>query len=151
MGIYGRMPVASPAFANHSRHVSRAVHVMVAALNFWYSGGVFAQVELLRRRPSEHHLKLYQRLRLLIESDGDVEVDNLPSVGRRFPELVARIAEISDKLAKLGPTADPYDQTFNGVTVEKTEEPEPELRPFHDLDPEKIKILALDTGMPRST
>ena len=34
MGIYGRMPVASPAFANHSRHVSRAVHVMVAALNF---------------------------------------------------------------------------------------------------------------------
>ena len=140
MGVYGRMPVTSPAKDQDSRHISKAVHVMVSALNFWYSGGEFGQVDLLRRRPSEHHLKLYQRLRLLIESDGNVEVDNLPSVGRRFPELIARISEISDKLAKLGPSADPYDQTFKGVTVEKTEEPIPELRPFHDMDPEKLKI-----------
>ena len=140
LGAFARMPAGDNAGCCKARRISKAIHVMIAALNYWYSGGAFAQIELQRRKPALHHLQLYQRLRLLIESDGDVEVDNLPSVGRRFPELIARISEISGKLTKLGASSDPYDQTFHGETVEKKLDPKEELRPFHDMDPTKIKV-----------
>ena len=140
MGVYARMPANSPAGEVKARCISRAIHVMVSALNFWYNGGAFAQLDLQRRKPSFHHVQSYQRLRLLIESDGDVEVDDLPSAGRRFPELIARISEISDKLTRLGPTADPYDQTFQGVETDAKVDPQDELQPFHNMNPEKIRL-----------
>ena len=140
MGVYARMPANSPAAEVKARCISRAIHVMVSALNFWYNGGVFAQLDLQRRKPSFHHVQLYHRLRLLIESDGDVKVDDLPSAGRRFPELIARISEISEKLTRLGPTADPYDQTFHGVETDAKVDPQDELQPFHNMNPEKIRL-----------
>ena len=140
-GLFDRMPVGVPADSTESRAISKAIHVIVCALNFWYGGGSFGQLELLRRKPSRHHLQLYERLRLLLRSDESVEVDNMASAGRRFPELSARLGELSEALTKLGPSADPYDKTFNGTEVARKEEEDLELRPFHDMDPSKIKLF----------
>eukprot|EP00438_Fugacium_kawagutii_P023074 Skav201172 [mRNA] locus=scaffold65:774040:778439:- [translate_table: standard] len=114
--------------------------MVVMALNFWYAGSHFGDMELLRRNPSSHHHALFRRIRVLVESEGPCEIQNLPSKGRRFPELCARIAELSQKLTELGVSADPYEKKYAGVKVEK-QMPPPELQPFHDLDPERIKLF----------
>ena len=51
------------------------------ALKYWYSGGSFVDVELLRRRPSRHHQVLFQRLRSLCESEGSAFFENVPKAG----------------------------------------------------------------------
>eukprot|EP00438_Fugacium_kawagutii_P027450 Skav208101 [mRNA] locus=scaffold1681:249518:254098:- [translate_table: standard] len=137
--VFGRMPLKSPESA-HSRHTSQAIHIMVMALNFWYAGDKYGDLELLRRNPSSHHQALYSRIRVLFGSEGACEVTELPKAGRRFPELVARLGELSAKLTELGAAANPYDKKFPGVPVEKTTDWD-ELKPYRDLDPDRIKLF----------
>ena len=138
-GIFGRMPSSSSTAAKHARHMSQTVHTMVMALNFWYSGGSFVDDELLRRRPSRHHQVLFQRLRSLCESEGPASLDGVPKAGRRFPELVARLEELTELMTRVGATSSPYDKAFQGVEVPKNE-PVPELKPYQDMDPDKILL-----------
>lgn len=139
-GIFGRMPSKASPEAKHARNLSQTVHTMVMALNYWYSGGSFVDVELLRRRPSRHHQVLFQRLRSLCESEGSALLENVPKAGRRFPELVARLEDLSDMMTKLGVSSNPYDKTFQGVDIPK-QEPPPELKPYQDMDPDKILLF----------
>ena len=140
MGVFGRMPSKKTKAASEARYLSQNVHAMVVALNFWYGGGRFGDVSLMRRRPNKCHLELYQRLRSLCESEGPATVDNVPKAGRRFPELTARLEELSDMLTRLGATSCPYDKTFQGYSVEK-EEPLPEAKPYQDMDPDKLLLF----------
>jgi len=64
----------------------------------------------------------------------------MPAAGRRCPELMARLSELSNALTKLGAFANPYDQTFSGFELPKDDTPDQILQPFHDLDPSKIKL-----------
>ena len=48
-------------------------------------GRSFSSLEQLRRKPSRHHEQLFARLRLLVESQGSVEIEQISSAGRRFP------------------------------------------------------------------
>eukprot|EP00438_Fugacium_kawagutii_P017061 Skav216354 [mRNA] locus=scaffold2385:234086:238616:- [translate_table: standard] len=138
VGVFGCAPAKGSAL-RHTRHLSQHIHVMVMALNFWNAGYKHGDMELLRRVPSSQHLLLYKRLRDLIKSEGACEIPDLPSTGRRFPELHARISELSSKLTEFGVTSCPYDKKFAGATVEKKEDIE-ELKPYHDLDPDRIKL-----------
>ena len=134
-GVFGRMPDSSSASLRHTRHISRAIHVIAMALNFWHFGGHVCDLELLRMEPSRQHLSLFQRLRFLIKSDWPAEVPNLPKAGRKFPQLTARLSELSDCLTFLGPSSNPYEKIFNGVDV-----PLAELSPYRDLDPSRLWI-----------
>ncbi len=50
--------------------MSRVLHTMVMALNFWHSGGVFVDPTALQRAPNRLHRVLFRRIRSLIKSDG---------------------------------------------------------------------------------
>ena len=139
-GIFGRMSSSSSASRRHSCHISRAVHVIVMTLNFWHGGGRWCDPELLLRKPSRQHHSLYKRIRLLIRSDWPAEVSSLPKAGRRFPQLVARLSELSDCLTQLGPSSNPYDKSFNGSPVPPDNTRFPELSPYRDLDPSRLRI-----------
>ena len=122
--------------------MSRALHLVVCAMNFWHSGGLFCDLEALRRKPNREHFVFYERVRLLIRSDWSApETTSLPCAGRRFPELVARLSEISDALTKLGAGSNPYDKSFAGLEIDKKDDVHEMLQPYQDVDPDKIKLF----------
>lgn len=140
-GVFGRKTCKGSAVSRHNLQLRRVVHLVVAALNFWYAGGRYGEMELLQREPSKHHLDLYRRIKLLIESDGPAVVESLPKAGRRFPELAARLGELSDALTKLGSTSNPYEKSYTGIDVSKSDHDEGILKPYHDCCPEKLKLF----------
>ena len=139
-GVFGRMPERSSASKRHTCHISRAIHVIVMTLNHWHLGGRWCDLELLRREPSRQHVSLFRRLRFLIRSDWPAEIPHLPVAGRRFPQLVARLSELSDCLTRLGPSVNPYDKAFDGCDVPIDNSVMPELSPYRDLDPSRLRI-----------
>lgn len=139
-GVFGRMSPSSSVVSRHARHISRAIHVIVMTLNFWHFGGRWCDSELLRREPNRQHESLYRRLRFLIKSDWPAEIPDLPKAGRKFPQLTACLSELSDCLTRLGPSANPYDKIFGGVDVPPDNSQMPELSPYRDLDPDRLRI-----------
>ena len=138
IGAFGRMP-AKHSKTKHARSITQTVHAICMALNFWYTGGRFGELSLLQRKPSRHHELMYSRLRLLCESEGSDQVHNLPSSGRRFPELVARLGDLSEMLTKIGISSDPYDKTYQGAQIDTTHQDE--IRPYQDMNPERLKLF----------
>ena len=136
----GRMPEACSSKKRHSIHLSRAVFVIVCALNFWYAGGRSIDVSTLRRVPNSMHRNLFQKVRNLIKSDGLATSFSLPKSGRKFPELIGRLGELSSFLTALGVSSNPYEKAYAGVEVPKDDTKMPELQPFHDLDPDRLQL-----------
>lgn len=138
--VFGRTPRSSSASSRHSYHISRAIHVVVMTLNFWHFGGSWCDLELLRREPSCQHLCLFKRLRFLIKSDWPAKIPDLPKAGRKFPQLIARLSELSECLTRIGPSANPYERQFSGCDVPADNSVLPELSPYRDLDPDRLRI-----------
>ena len=70
------------------------------ALNYWHGGmKAFPNLSLLARCPSRAHVAIYRRLKSIIAADGlgSGSFEMLVS-GRKFPQLVARLGELSDQL-----------------------------------------------------
>ena len=87
-GIFDRMPSGLSLRARRRIHLRRAVHVMVMALNYWHGGlRIFPNEQLLTRRPSMVHIKIYQRLKGMLVADGSGagSFEMLVS-GRKFPQ-----------------------------------------------------------------
>ena len=96
--------------------------------------------ELLGREPSPVHLKLYARLRSWIKSECRPLSFPVAKAGRRFPQLVARLSELSLMVTKGGLAGDPYSRDFQGLTVEKDDTAVEELRPYRSLDPSRLVL-----------
>lgn len=140
-GAFDRMP-AHPSASKRRRHnLSRAVHVVVMAFNFWYHGGRHVSEELLQREPNKQHLCLFLRIKALIRSDGPALSLNVEKAGRRFPELTARLSELSNLLTIQGCTSSPYDKSFAGVELPKDNSQAPELEPYSNLDADRLKTV----------
>ena len=141
LGVFSRMPDGLSSARRRSRHLSRALHVCCMALNFWYGGGVSCEKELLRREPNyPAHRRLYSRLRSFIKADGLLLKFDMLRAGRRHPELVARLSELTSLLVKLGCSTSPYDKAYVGYEVSADNSVLPELEPYRDLDPSRLKI-----------
>ena len=139
-GYWHEMPAVCSSNKRRSIHRSRALHVVVMALNFWHSGGSFPEDHQLQRSPNKLHQTLYKRLRALLRSDGPAFAFEATKAGRRFPELVARLGELSDVLTKNGCSASPYEKSFPGVEVPKDDTTMPELQPYRDLNPDRLVL-----------
>ena len=137
--VFGRMPSGCSARRRRRWHLQRAVHVICMALNFWHFNG-FVGVDALRRVPSKVHVGLYRRIRNLILSDGLLEPFLVVKAGRRFPQLAARIADITEMMVRCGCSMDPYSKTFSGVRLEETDYDVDELKPYRDLVPDRIVL-----------
>ena len=140
VGCFDRMPANMSNARRHALHMSRTVSVICMALNFWHCGGRSPPDVSLLRGPNKQHRCLFERIRSLIKSDGLASGFSVSGAGRRFPELCARLAEISSVLTMQGVSSDPYDKKFQGVEVAKDNSKAPELSPYRDLDPSRIVL-----------
>ena len=140
LAIWSRMPEKCSAKKRHSIHLSRATFVIIAALNFWHSGGKVCDEDIFWRVPNASHRRLYQKVRDLIKSDGPATSFSLPKAGRRFPELVSRLDELSVFLTAIGVSSNPYEKSFAGAEIPKDDSAMPELQPFSDLNPDRLVL-----------
>ena len=134
------MPANPSASRRRQCHLSRVLHTTIMALNFWYSGGKFIDSSALQRAPNRLHRVLFRRIRSLLKSDGPALAFETTKAGRRFPELVARLSELSEVMTYNGVSGDPYCKTFGGVDVVKDDSVMPELQPYRDLDPSRLLL-----------
>ena len=140
-GAFDRMPAHPSSSKRRRQNLSRAVHVVVMALNFWYHGGRHVSEELLQREPNRQHHCLFHRIKALVRSDGPALSLNVEKAGRRFPELSARLSELSNLLTIQGCTSSPYDKSFAGVELPKDNTQAPELEPYSNLKADRLKIV----------
>ena len=121
-------------------HLHRAVHVVCMALNYWNAGGRWIPDDELRRKPNAEHVMLYQRIASIIKSDGLAESFPLSKSGRKHPELLARLAELSTLLTAHGGAHSSYEKGFAGCDVPKAETSFSEVVPFSDLNASRLQL-----------
>ena len=136
---FGRMPAGLSQSKRRLLHLRRAVHVVCMALNFWHSGGAFDDKLLLQRDPSSTHRCLYGRIVSLIRSDGLAASFSLKKSGRKFPNLIAGLGDLSEALTSVG-TSNPYEKIFPGYDCTLNDDDRAALTPFRDLDPERLIV-----------
>ena len=136
---FDRMPAGLSQSRRRLQHLRRTVHIVCMALNFWNSGGVFDDELLLQREPSSSHRCLYGRIASLIRSDGLATSFALKKSGRKFPNLIASLGELSEVLTRVG-SVSPYEKSFAGIDCTLSDEDKAALTPFRDLDPERLLI-----------
>ena len=141
LGCFDRMPGKVSSGRRHAVNVSKVVHIVCMALNFWHAGGRSSPDEMLLRGPNRQHRCLYDRIRSLLKSDGLASCFSISGAGRRFPELSARLAGISSLLTSQGVSSDPYDKSFHGSELNKDSSVAPELSPYRDLDPSRLVLF----------
>eukprot|EP00435_Cladocopium_sp_Y103_P047077 s582_g13.t1 len=141
VGQFDRMPSTLSSSRRRQIHLQRAVHVVCMALNFWHAGGRWISGGELRRKPNSEHRFLYRRVASLIRSDGLAESFPMCKSGRKHPELIARLTELSNLLTMHGGGAHAsYERGFSGMSVPVNNEVAPELTPFKDLDASRLKL-----------
>ena len=74
-------------------------------------------------------------------ADGPSESFDVIKCGRRFPNLIARISELSDALTKLGVGAGPYEKIYPGHEVPMDNSLFPELEPYKSLNASRLKVV----------
>ena len=135
------MPSGLSLHRRRRLHLKRVLHVIVMALNYWHGGlGNFPNESLLKRCPSKVHRTIYHKITGILVADGPgTERFEVLKCGRRFPQLDARLGELSDCLTKLG-VAGPYGFMYQGHTVPLDNEKLPELTPYRSLNAEQLKL-----------
>ena len=121
--------------------LKRALHIIVMALNFLHDGmRSFPCESLLTRCPSPAHRSIYKKIQGILAADGPCcgPIEVLAS-GRRFPQLLARLSELSSVVTKLG-ACGPYAHSFQGHQVPLDSDVIPELRPYRSLDASRLKL-----------
>ena len=145
-GCFDRMPAGISSYRRRATGLARAVHIICMALNFWHSGGNFQYLDSLWRAPNPLHRALYKRIRAFVKSDGLTAGFDSLHVGRKNPELFARLNELTSMLTMLGCSASPYSRVFTGYDVAKDNSQFPELEPYRDLDPSRLFLFGRGLG-----
>ncbi|CAK8990788.1 unnamed protein product [Durusdinium trenchii] len=83
---------------------------------------------------------IYKKIQGILAADGPCcgPIEVLAS-GRRFPQLLARLSELSSVVTKLG-ACGPYAHSFQGHQVPLDSDVIPELRPYRSLDASRLKL-----------
>ena len=139
VGGFDRMPAGVSSTKRRLCHLKRAVHVVCMALNFWHSGFQFGDVDLLRREPNYQHRVLYGRVASFIRSDGLSSTFAIKKSGRRIPNLIAKLGELSELLTKQG-SVSPYEKSYAGLDKEVTSANDMPVEPYTDLCPERLMV-----------
>ena len=140
-GVFQRMPSSISLHRRRRLHLKRTLHVLVMALNFWHGGLTsFPNEVFLTRHPSKAHRTVYRKLMNALAADGpDSGTFEVLACGRRFPQLVARLGEISDYMTKLG-AAGPYSHFYHGHEVPLNNSILPQFQPYMPLDANRLSI-----------
>eukprot|EP00438_Fugacium_kawagutii_P005252 Skav228634 [mRNA] locus=scaffold204:32195:36586:+ [translate_table: standard] len=86
---------------------------------------------------------LLRHLMALVKSDDPSLSFEVCKAGRRFPELTARLSELSDYVTRTGIASVPYTKTYPGTEEEiKVDNSKmPELEPYRDLEVDRLLIF----------
>ena len=150
VGAFDRMPSGLSKRHRVKIHLRRAVVVVVLALNFWWSGNRFVSSDLLRRSLSFSQKKIVTRIIDFIQVDGPMILFPVVSAGRRFPQLIARLSELSSALTDLGVQGNAYSHVFEGrpSEVKVRNEVRDELVPYRSLDADRLKLVGTGSWDP---
>ena len=147
----------------------QAFHVVVMALNYLHADCQFVDPKLLGRPPNAVQAVALDNLKRIFLAFGhSVGEISVPASGRRCTSLVSLLADLGEFLTKEGTTDSAYHRGFpglcgdgilpdgNGVqredgpveaggpregqTVQHDLERAPELTPYRDLDPSRLKL-----------
>ena len=143
LALPGEFPKMIPGASSRVRrkiHFERVVYIMVLALNFWHFGGSFLPFDVLRRKPSSQQLLVHRRLRGFLKSEAVVGTFLISAAGRKFPQLHARLAELSSAVTFLGLSGSPYSKAFQGAAVPMDNTVMEELEPYRSLDAGRLKL-----------
>ena len=142
-GVFDRMPSGLSLKRRSSIHFQRAVVLVVLALNFWWSGNRFVDQSLLRRIPSPSQKAIIRRVVDFMQVDGPMIPKPVVSSGRRFPQLVARLCELSSALTSIGAQSSPYSHVFEGYNQEVAVDNSiaDELVPYRSLCAARLKLV----------
>ncbi|CAE6922416.1 unnamed protein product [Symbiodinium sp. CCMP2592] len=117
-----------------------ALHAVVVAVNFIYYDCAFVPLRLLARPPNPAQERCLLYLKGMVQTFGDVKEGIFPSeTGRRMNSLIARLTEVSQKLAVLGPLGDPYAYVPAGIEVPMCNTT-PDLEPYRSLCAERLRL-----------
>ena len=120
--------------------VGRALHVVVQALNYAYGSRSRPSLDLIRRQPNEIQAQAISRLRLLLESCDHGQAIQVAASGRKKLQLTTRLQELALAAGALGLTCSPYSEVPQGLRVDVDNSRFPQLQPFSNLVPERLKI-----------
>ena len=138
--LWGRMSPNISKAVRDKIHRARMLHVFVVALNYWYYQGFYCDVSLMGRLPSSTHRRIFAKLRATLRSEWSTETFEVSRAGRRFPQLGARLSELSQFVTAKGLSGAPYSRAFQGCEVPTDDTVMPELEPYRDLDPSRIVL-----------
>ena len=110
-------------------------------LNFWWAVNSFIPLELLERAPSPSQLRLLRRIAGLMLADGPTEQFEVLRSGRRFPQLVARLSELSQTVTKLGAGSGSYEKVYPGHDVPLDNSLYDELEPYQSLNASRLRVV----------
>ena len=130
---FDRMPPGLSSSKRRRLHLGRALHVMCMALNYWHSGGDFADLEMIGRPSTSTHRSIFKRLKALLLSDVQFPATSMVRAGRRFPQLLARLGELSEYITYSGITSQPYSKDYDGAVIHKKTDLLPGLDPYRSL------------------
>ena len=137
---FDRMPKGCSSSSRHAIHLKRTIHCVAMALNYWHFGGGSLSEQHLWREPNAEHRALYARIGALIKSDGLAENFMISKSGRKAPELIARLSELSTLLTARGIGNTTYEKSFAGVEIPKDKTQAPEVNPFTDLNADRLHL-----------
>ena len=127
--------------ARQLRARRKLLHVAIMALNFLHDRAPLMSLRLLRRRPGSHHLQVYERLSVLIKACVLSNVATVARCGRKSFQLDARLQELYGVLVQNGLTEkSKYHQSSSGAPVPLQNESAEELRPYRQLQADRLKI-----------
>ena len=139
LGIFDRMSPDMSVRERRQVSIRRAVYIMVFALNYWYYGGPPPDMEKLGRAPTSAQFKILRRVESFLRTDQGMDSFKISKAGRKFPQLVARIGELSESMTRLGLQGDQYTKTFAGAGSSEVEVPE--LQPYRDLQADRLRLF----------
>ena len=139
VGVFDRMPSGLSLHHRSQIHFKRAVVLTILALDFWWSGNRFIDLDLLRRSPSVSQRQIIKRVVDFMQVDGPKIPFSVSLSGRRSPQLIARLCELSDA----GVKNSPYDRTFEGFESEVPVDNSilPGLEPYRSLDFSRLRVV----------
>ena len=142
-GVFDRMPSGLSLRQRSRVHFKRAVVLTILALDFWWSGNRFVDMNLLRRSPSASQRQIIKRVVDFMQVDGPKIPFCVSLSGRRSPQLIARLCELSDALTSAGVKSSPYDRVFEGFGDEVPVDNSvlPELEPYRSLDFNRLRVV----------
>ena len=105
-----------------------------------HSGGDFSELKWIGRPQTSAHRSIYGRLKALLLSDVLTPDFSMVWAGRKFPQLLARLSEVSDYVTQHGVASQPYTKTFEGVELQRQQDLLPGLEPYKKADPSRFRL-----------